>query len=454
MSRSFTASDRSSLLRLASTMSKGSLERKTLLASLKKASIDERTLDQLVDMAVESVGGDPTNSDLTPALMGLRNKWNKAVEGALEKWLKKPGNFAKLNLDSSVFRRVEDEDDIDMVVDALQEHRGGAGYLYYMEMEGHGVGTWDGDWDELFVDEDRTVSELSKYMERAVSREYQNLKDGVDEIAFASVPEDEDGYEDDSYKSNRWAARGALVRLAASMPKGSDERKVILAGIKKAYAPSDWKKASTKAVEMLAMALASRPDIGEKVQKALKGADAGLYRAFSTVFADTINDLNLMYRSAKAQKAADSALDPRKAVRYFDIVFNEGDAEEQAKEEYSPESHELAKRLMDPADKGRSLLKLEDEAYKRAGSILKVRLGNEGHNRGDLVCSFNVSSVKEVAKVWDRIERGMSNDYEMDLDTPFFTAMDFRLYPQGVNGPSYGESEYNDIQDWLDEQEV
>ena len=310
MSRSFTASDRSSLLRLASTMSKGSEERKTLLASLKKATIDERTLDQLVDMGVESVGGDPTNSDITPALMGLRNKWNKAVEGALEKWLKKPENFAKLDLDSSVFRGVEDQDDIDMVVDALQEHRGGAGYLYYMEMEGHGVGTWDGDWDELFVDEDRTVSELSKYMERAVSREYQNLKDGIDEIAFASVPEDEDGYEDDSYAQNRYATRGALIRLASSLPKGSDERKVILAGIKKAYAPSDWKKASTKAVQMLAGALAARPDIGDKVRKGLKAADADLYRAFSKAYADTINDLNLMYMSASTRKEADSAFDP------------------------------------------------------------------------------------------------------------------------------------------------
>jgi len=367
-------------------MSKGSQERRTLLASLKKATLDDRTLDQLVDMAVESVGGDPTNSDFTPALKGARDKWEKAVEGALEKWLEKPKNFAKLDLDSSVFRGVEDQDDIDMVVEALQEHRGGAGYLYYMEMEGHGVGTWDGDWDQLFVEGDRTVSELSKYMERAVNSEYIKLNNEIADLAFASVPEDEDDYEDDSYKSNRWAARGALVRLAASMPKGSDERKVILAGL---------------------------------------------------------------------QRRADAALDPRKAVMYFDIVFNEGDAEEQANVEYSPESHELAKRLMDPADKGRSLLKLEEEAYKRAGSILKVRLGNEGHNRGDLVCTFNVSSVKEVAKVWDRIERNMSNDYEMDLDTPFFTAMDFRLYPQGVNGPSYGEGEYGgDIQDWLDEQEV
>lgn len=242
MSVSFTASDRQTLIRLASTLPKGSEERKALLASLKTAHIDDRTLDQLVDMAVESVGGDPTNSDFTPALKGARDKWHNAVEDALEKWLEKPKNFAKLDLDSSVFRGVEDQEDIDMVVEALQEHRGGAGYLYFMEMEGHGVGTWDGDWDQLFVDGDRTVSELSKYMERTVSREHQNLKNEIDEIAFASVPEDEDGYEDDTYKNNRWAARGALIRLASSLPKGSPERRVILGGL----TMSDMRKAMRK----------------------------------------------------------------------------------------------------------------------------------------------------------------------------------------------------------------
>ena len=199
-------------------------------AHMRKASISDQTLDQLVDMAVESAGGDPSNSDFTSALMGARNKWENAVEGALGKWLKKPENFYKLDLDSSVFRRVDGEEDIDMVVDALQQHRGGAGYLYFMEMEGHGVGTWDGDWDELFVEGDRTVSELSKYMERAVSREYQNLKNEIEEVAFASVPEDEEDYEDDSYANNRYASktRKAIIRLASTLPKGSKERRALL----------------------------------------------------------------------------------------------------------------------------------------------------------------------------------------------------------------------------------
>ena len=182
-------------------------------------------------MAVESVGGDPSNSDFTSALKGARDKWHNAVEDALEDWVSK--NMDKFDLEARPFSQIRGEADADDIVEVLLSHRGGAGYLYFMEMEGHGVGTWDGDWDQLFVDGGNTVDDLSKYMENKVSRPYQNLKNEIDEIAFASVPEDEDGYEDDSYAHNRYATRGALIRLASSLPKGSEERKVILASVQK-----------------------------------------------------------------------------------------------------------------------------------------------------------------------------------------------------------------------------
>ena len=180
----------------------------------RNASINDYTLDQLVDMAVESVGGDPTNSDFTPDLKKARDKWEDAVERELTKWVSK--NIDKFDLDGRPFYNLGDDADVDDIVEVLLELRGGAGYLYFMEMEGHGVGTWDGDWDELFVDGDRGVKELSNHMKRVVSREYRDLKNEIEDIAFASVPEDEDGYEDDRYSRNRYANRRSIKHTRKS----------------------------------------------------------------------------------------------------------------------------------------------------------------------------------------------------------------------------------------------
>jgi len=195
---------------------------KTRTAKAKKirtAYIDMQTLDQLVDMAVETVGGDPARSDFTSSLKATNDKWNRAVEKALMKWLRDPKNWA--TLDMSAFPRDAEPED---VVDTMQREGGGAGYLYFMEMEGHGVGTWDGRWKHLFQGGGRkTIDELSKYMEKAVGREYQKLKDEIDDIAYGSVPEDEDDYIDDSYKSNRYASKGLEVqwdRLNAKQARG------------------------------------------------------------------------------------------------------------------------------------------------------------------------------------------------------------------------------------------
>jgi hypothetical protein len=154
----------------------------------KKAYIDDGTLEQLVDMAMESAGSEgDVSGEAWEEVSDAAGEWNDAVSKALLRWVK--GNQAKLNLKARPFRRVRTEQDI---VDVLQQHRGGAGYLYFMEMEGHGVGTWDGDWDQLFVNGDRTVDELSKYMERAVASEYRDLQTAIENAAFSAESEEED----------------------------------------------------------------------------------------------------------------------------------------------------------------------------------------------------------------------------------------------------------------------
>ena len=92
----------------------------------------------------------------------------------------------------------------DYVVDTLIGS-GNASFLYFMELEGHGVGTTDGDWDK-YLTEDRAIKELSNFMQKHLSRIYSQLQSAIYEAADASRldrDEDDDG--------GRYASRGGRV---------------------------------------------------------------------------------------------------------------------------------------------------------------------------------------------------------------------------------------------------
>jgi hypothetical protein len=170
-----------------------SLQRLGAVAVQKTANLtNDDTLGQLLSMEVGSMYDDePHYVDPPPAVEKAAKRYEDAVERALDQWVGK--NLGQIALDE--FSGADT--DADEVVEVMLDERGGAAYLYFMEAEGHGVGTWDGDWDWMFADGGgRSISDLSKFVERATSREYQALKDAL--MAAADEYAIEEGLVDES----------------------------------------------------------------------------------------------------------------------------------------------------------------------------------------------------------------------------------------------------------------
>jgi hypothetical protein len=148
------------------------------------------------------------------------------------------------------------------------------------------------------------------------------------------------------------------------------------------------------------------------------------------------------------QAAKDSSLDPRKAMMYFDIAFEEYNLDDAAEE-----GDEIAEKLKG-GDEALAR-KLEGDAVKAAEKLFGVKVSNEGHDaQGNLVCKFSVDSWADVDKAYKTIMRAHGGgDDTIDL-APFHVAQGFVLFPQGVNGPRYGNPagrKDGDLDDWLDD---
>lgn len=145
------------------------------------------------------------------------------------------------------------------------------------------------------------------------------------------------------------------------------------------------------------------------------------------------------------------ALDPRKAIVYFDLCFEEDNYLE-AKDEGDDHAAELL--ALGKGNEEKAIHKAEDLAMEEIEKILKksgvrVRLDNEGHDsNGDLVMKFGVDSlddVKKILKVINKASGGGDDDIYLDY---YFTARGFLLFPQGVNGLRYNV--VADEDDWTD----
>jgi hypothetical protein len=136
-------------------------------------------------------------------------KYTKAVEKALIWWVKK-------NLE--VFDGPMWDDGIKPreIVSTLMDED--AAYLYYMEAEGHGVGTWDGRWKHIASDRD--LDTLSNHIKRATSREHGILYDAIFNAADAAV-EEQNG-------ENRSASKVAHRHLTAGKTAIKDSYKDYL----------------------------------------------------------------------------------------------------------------------------------------------------------------------------------------------------------------------------------
>jgi hypothetical protein len=163
-------------------------------------SLDLDTLQQFLDSEVESLECDPNVvATVNDEIKAAAKEFEEAVWRTLETWVS--DNLGLLELDDfepvsqdSAKPRFVDEDGLiaGSIVREMSSLRGGAGYLYYKEHEGAGVGTWDGDWHHLFKDHRVTLRVLSEVVKSATHTEYQKLKTALMNCALASVPEEDD----------------------------------------------------------------------------------------------------------------------------------------------------------------------------------------------------------------------------------------------------------------------
>ena len=155
---------------------------------------------------------------------------------------------------------------------------------------------------------------------------------------------------------------------------------------------------------------------------------------------------NLEQRIARLERTSSkvaSGFDPRKAIMYFYLFFEDWNAEEDGVE------------LSD-----RELSSMESKALKNVSRLLKVKVGNEGHDsNGNLVCKIAVNSLEEVAEIIEIVQRNtIGGEDQIDTDVEYFTAQGFTLYPTGVNGrPTYqigGMGGHEDLEEYLEDQGV
>ena len=153
---------------------------------------------------------------------------------------------------------------------------------------------------------------------------------------------------------------------------------------------------------------------------------------------------NLEARIARLERTSSkvaSDFDPRKAVMYFEIQIDNDLAEMINYEEISDSELES----------------MESNALRNVSTLLKVRVGNEGHDRyGSLICNISVNSLEEVAKIVEIVQRNtIGGEDQIDTGVRYFSAQGFTLYPTGVNGrPIYqigGNGGYEDLEEYLEE---
>lgn len=114
----------------------------------------EETVDQLVQMAAEYEDlEDAREAHATPPLFSVLRAFEAACLGALHECLaggKTSFYYLKENLTPQDLMDAEGP------------------YLILMTLEGHGVGIWDGSWDEFFVNPKRDIPDVQKHLKNAL----------------------------------------------------------------------------------------------------------------------------------------------------------------------------------------------------------------------------------------------------------------------------------------------
>lgn len=149
---------------------------------------------------------------------------------------------------------------------------------------------------------------------------------------------------------------------------------------------------------------------------------------------------NLERRVARLERNTKVAtdFDPNKAVLYFDINFEDYNAEEDGAVFSSDDLEDM-----------------ESEALRNVSKLFRERVENEGHDNMALICKIFVDELKTVAKIIKKVQREtIGGEDQIEVGVDYHVAQNFTLYPQGVNETSYqmgGNGHHKDLEEYLEE---
>lgn len=144
-------------------------------------TLQDDTLDQFVEMAAESSEiPNYRDAEATEEVIHLWEEFEQACADFISKWVTENGRL------------------IEPGVTAQELYDTDGPYLMYMTLVGHGVGTWDGSWDTLFVDS-KAIDKFNRDMENdPIVSSYAN-EGGAGKLddAFLNAAYETTGYEED-----------------------------------------------------------------------------------------------------------------------------------------------------------------------------------------------------------------------------------------------------------------
>jgi len=127
-----------------------------------------RTLDKLVQFEAESSGyPDARDAHATREVKQAAEKFTRAVSKVLSLWIQK-------------HPLAEGYD----VTDLMDEN---GAFLVWGNLEGAGYGIDDGDWDRFFNDPKHELRDLGNFLERALSRQHQELQSALWDAAYETA---------------------------------------------------------------------------------------------------------------------------------------------------------------------------------------------------------------------------------------------------------------------------
>jgi len=152
-----------------------------------RASLDDHTLNQFVEMAAESAEiKNHRDAKATPAVKSEAKKYAAELEKVLLEYLKKHPLTGEGYADKSP------EDQLDELMTAEAE------YLVLMTLRGEGVGTWDGDWDHFFADEKKEIKAMNDFLKSKLRKYSDGTGAGSLETAFLDAAFETTGADEDS----------------------------------------------------------------------------------------------------------------------------------------------------------------------------------------------------------------------------------------------------------------